>query len=200
MERGRVTLRFTSNRERRIWIWVVAIIVAIYSTLGLARVVADELDRRDLADAAFGGAFVLILLAIIALGLRMRPGGLEVGIAVGVIAVYVLVFVRMAIPEERTHVVEYGVVAILVHEALVERLRNDRPWWVPATLALGLTVVVGTVDEVIQLAIPSRVFDVRDILTNAISALLALVAKLLLVWANDRRHTRGGGPAGTELN
>ncbi len=45
-----------------------------------------------------------------ALGFSVRPGGVEVGIALGVITVYVLVFVRMAIPEERTHVVEYGVV------------------------------------------------------------------------------------------
>lgn len=185
---------FASERERRLWIWVVATIVAIYSTLGLARVVADELNRREIADAVFVSAFILILLAIAALGFKVRPGGLEVGIALGVIAVYVLVFVRMAIPEERTHVVEYGVVAILIHEALVERQRNELRIWFPATLALGLTIAIGTVDEVIQLAIPSRVFDPLDILTNAISALMALVAKLLLEWASRRRRTHHSGP------
>ncbi len=137
---------------------------------------------------ACGWAFILVLLAVVALGLLVGPGGLEVGIALGVVAVYLLVFVRMAIPEERTHVVEYGVVAILVHEALSERWRIGSGWGLTAISALGLTIAIGTVDEVLQLVIPSRVFDLRDILTNAISALMALAAKLALGWASERRR------------
>ena len=178
---------FTTRRERRLWLWTAVVVIAIYSTLGLARVLADELRSRELADAAFGWGFVLILLAIVALGLRTRPGGLEIGVALGVVAVYLLVLVRMAIPEERTHVVEYGIVAILIHEALAEQQTIDRPVRAPATTALGLAITIGAVDELLQLALPSRVFDVRDIVTNAVSALLALVAKLSLGWARAKR-------------
>lgn len=179
---------FATARERRLWLWTLLTVIAIYSTLGLARVLADELRRRDLADAAFGWGFIMILLAIVALGLRTRPGGLEIGIGFGVAAVYALVLVRMAIPEERTHLVEYGVVAILLHEALLERRRGGRDVPSPAITALGLSVAIGAVDELIQLALPSRVFDLLDILTNAISASLALAAKVALGWARDRRR------------
>ena len=189
-------LRFASRRERRLWAWTAVVVVAIYSTLGLARVLADELRRRELADAAFAVAFVLILAAIVAIGVRARPGGLEVGVVIGVVAVYTLVLVRMSIPEERTHVVEYGVVAVLVHEALVERRRGGLPVRWPAPTALGLAIAAGTIDEVLQLAIPSRVFDPRDIVTNSLSAGLALGAKLVLGLVADRTRRRGGRPMG----
>jgi hypothetical protein len=42
----------------------VAIVAAIYSTLGLARVLADGFRRQDILGAVFGLAFVLILAAI----------------------------------------------------------------------------------------------------------------------------------------
>ncbi|MEL7206922.1 MAG: VanZ family protein [Actinomycetota bacterium] len=173
-------------RERRLWIWTALVIAAIYSTLGLARTLADEFRRRDLLDAAFGLAFLVILVAIVAVGVRARPGGLEIGVALGVAAVYGLVFVRMAIPEERTHVIEYGVVAVLAHEALTERWQGRRAGWLAAVVALVLTIAVGAIDELIQLGLPRRVFDVADIATNSISAAMALGAKLALGWAARR--------------
>lgn len=63
---------FASDRERRLWLWTLAVVVAIYSSLGIA-------------------------------------------------AAYVLAFVRMSIPEERTHLVEYGVVGVFLYQALAER-------------------------------------------------------------------------------
>lgn len=176
--------RFTSAREQRLWLWALAAVVAIYSTLGLARTLADELVERQLIDTAFFWAFLAILAAIVLVGLRVRPSGAELGVWVGVAAVYALVLLRIVLPEERSHVVEYGVVAIIVHEALVERRANGGPLPVgPAPLALAITVAVGTVDELIQLVIPSRVFDVADIVTNAVSAGLAIAAKLAVTWA-----------------
>ncbi len=180
--------RFSSPRERRLWLWTLTVVVAIYSTLGLARSLAVELRHRGLIDAAFVWAFVLILVAIAALGLKARPRGLEIGVAAGILAVYAMVFIRMALPEERTHVVEYGVVAILIHEALTERASRD--WRVPppALTAIGVTIVVGAVDEFIQLFVPSRVFDPVDIFVNSVSAFMAVLAKLALGLAGRRRR------------
>lgn len=185
-----MALVFTSARERRLWVWTALVVAAIYSTLGLARTLAEEFRRRDILDAIFVVAFVAILLAIAAVGLKARPGGLEIGIALGVVAVYVLVFVRMAIPEERTHVIEYGVVAILLHEALTERRRHRAGVWSPTVIALGLTVALGAFDELIQLFLPSRVFDFRDVFTNASAALLAVLAKISVSWAGRHRQHR----------
>ena len=51
---------------------------------------------------------LLVGIAILTQGLRVRPGRMEVGIAVGVGAVFVLLGTRMAIPE-RSHLMEYAV-------------------------------------------------------------------------------------------
>ena len=46
-------------------------------------------------------------------GLKTRPGGAEVGVALGVAAVYLLLFLPMATSEARTHLIEYCAVAVL---------------------------------------------------------------------------------------
>ncbi|MDH3293485.1 MAG: VanZ family protein [Acidimicrobiia bacterium] len=190
-----MTLTFTSERERRLWIGTGLVVAAIYSTLGLARVLAEEFRQQGILEAAFTAAFVMILFAIGSLALRVRPGGLEIGVALGVVAVYALVFIRMAIPEERTHVIEYGVVAVLIHEAMGERRANGGAGWSPTVVAIGLALTVGTIDELIQLFLPSRVFDVADIFTNGVSAVMAVLAKLALSWAAGRRRQRRADPA-----
>jgi hypothetical protein len=47
--------------------------------------------------------------------------------ALGVTAVYGMVVVRMEIgPAERTHLFEYGLLAVLIYQALTERLGHGR--------------------------------------------------------------------------
>ncbi len=184
---------FTSDRERQLWFWAAAVVVAIYSTLGLARTFAGTLRERGLLDVAFVVGLALVVSAVVALGLRSRPGGVEIGVWVGVLAVYLLVLVRMAIPEERTHLIEYGVVAVLVLEALTERASRSRRVRTPALLTLLLTAAVGAVDEGIQGLLPDRVADVRDIGFNALAALMAVVAwTVLRLMARRGRGRRAG--------
>ncbi len=171
---------FTSRRERRLWAWALAVVVAIYSTLGLARTWAGMLRRRDLLDDAFLFSAFLIGAAIITLAVASRPNIAEVGVMLGVAAVYVMVLVRMALPEERTHVMEYGVVAILVLAALRERAGNGRRIPVPALLAFATAALLGVIDELIQLLVPARVFDPADMFVNAVSAAMAVVASVAL--------------------
>ncbi len=179
---------FASAREQRLWLWALAVVAAIYSTLGLARVLAGELRDRELIDASFVLGLILIGVAIVALAFKTRPGGFEIGIALGVAAVYLLVFLRMALPEERSHLIEYGVVAVFIHEALKERASQNRRVPVPALLAISLTAVVGVLDEGIQLILPSRVFDPIDMGFNALAALMAIVASLALSRARRWRQ------------
>lgn len=184
------TARFTSARERRLWIWTLVVVVAIYSTLGLARTVAGELRERELLDSLFAWGALLVLAATVTLALRIRPGGAEIGVAFGVAAVYLLVFVRMALPEERTHLIEYGVVAVFIHEALKERASHGRSIPAPALVALGAATLIGAIDEGIQLLVPSRVFDPVDIFVNFVSALMAIVASVMLAKARLLRPNR----------
>lgn len=171
---------FGSRRERGLWVAVVVVVVAIYSTLGLAGELAAELRNRQLLDGVFFAAFVAIIVGVVALARQSRPEGVELGVLLGVAAVWVLVVARMGIPEERTHLIEYGVVAALIHEALWERRRAGRRVVAPAGIAFGLSAVLGVVDECIQALLPNRVFDVVDIGFNVLAAGLAVAAGVVL--------------------
>ena len=101
---------FVSPRERRLWLWTLAVVVAIYSTLGLAGSLADVLDNRDLTTVSFALGMLLIGVTVVTQGLRTKPSGAEIGVALGVVVVYLMVLLRMALAE-RSHLIEYGVVA-----------------------------------------------------------------------------------------
>ena len=147
----------------------------------------------DLFDASLGGIRYRIshdpqmeLEAIVVQGLRSRPGSAEIAVALGVATVYFMVFVRMGSHEERTHLIEYGIVALLIHAAL-----NERAMWrphvpAPAVLAVTITTFLGVLDELIQALLPARVFDLRDILFNTLAAILAVGAIKALRWARQR--------------
>lgn len=182
----RAAFSFSSHRERHLWTWALAVVVAIYSTLGLAQTLAGALRDRGLLEATFVFCFVLVLATIVTQGLKVRPRGIEIGVVLGVAASYLMVFIRMAIPEERTHLIEYGVVAVFIHAALTERASQGRRVLVPALLAILATALVGVFDECIQAILPSRVFDPRDILFNVVAAVMAVAASVALNWARRR--------------
>ena len=185
---------FSSDRERRLWIWTAVVVAAIYSTLGLARLLVEHLGNDFVSVWLFLLGCLLVLLTVVTQGLKVRPGGAEVAVALGVAAAYLLILVRMSVPTERSHLVEYGVVAVFIHEALTERKRQGRRVPVPALLAIAAASLVGAVDEGIQKLIPSRVFDPVDILFNVLAAVMAVTASVAL-----RRARRWGaslaGPA-----
>ena len=184
---------FTSARERRLWLWTLAVLVAIYSTLGLARVLTRALLESGLLGASFPlvsflVAMFLVTATVIAHGLNARPGGVQLAVALGVTAAYLLVFLRMAGPEERSHLIEYGVVGVFIYEALAERASQGRRVPAVPVLAILATAAIGLLDECIQMFLPSRVFDPLDILFNLLAATMAVGASFTLAWA--RRWTR----------
>lgn len=181
---------FSSRRERRLWLWVLAVIVAIYATLGLAQQWAAALEERGLLDFTVGLfllCMLLVGLTILTQGLRVRPGGAEVAVFIGVATAYLLVLTRMTIPTERSHLIEYSIVGVLIHEALTERRGNGRHVPLPPVLAVLITVALGALDEGIQWLLPNRVFDPVDILFNTLAGTMAVGGSLALTWA--RRWT-----------
>ena len=179
---------FSSTRERRLWAWTLLVVAAIYATLGLATTVVGLLPDSGILSFFFVLAMLMIGVAVLTRGLQWRPGGVEIAVALGVAAVYGLVFVRMALETERSHLIEYGVVALLIYEALTERASQGRRVPMPALLAFLAAVVIGAVDEGIQWFVPVRVFDPQDILFNALAAFMAVAGSVALAWA--RRRTR----------
>ncbi len=181
---------FTSARERRLWLLTLAAVVGIYSTLGLASTLAGALLERGILDDAFLLGMFLVAGAVVLLGVKTRPSEGEIGVALGIAAVYLLVFLRIASPAERSHLIEYSVLSIFIYQALAERARNGSKVPLPGVLAWVATVLLGWLDEGIQAILPSRVYDIRDVGFNALAALLAIVACLALEWAR-RRSDKG---------
>ncbi len=155
-------------------------VVAIYSTLGVPLSLAGFLRDRGLLDILFVLGLLLVGATILTQGLKTRPGGAEIGVGLGILAIYLLVFARMAFAEERTHLIEYGVVAVFIYEALTERASQGRRVRVPAVLAVLVTSLVGLLDESIQIFVPTRLFDYRDVLFNVLAAVMAIAASAAL--------------------
>ena len=178
---------FKIDRERRLWLWVLAVVVAIWSTLGLAGTLAQTLRQSNLLGVAFFLGFLATIAAIVFSGLSSRPTGREIWVGLGIAIAYGMVVVRMGVPlAERTHLFEYGLVGVLVHRALSERRRCGRWAPAPAPLAVVITALLGWIDEGIQAVLPNRVYDIRDVAFNALAGFMAVGASLVLMWVRRR--------------
>ncbi len=177
---------FSSAREKRLWIWVLVVILGIYALIFIGRPLSGYLRDRALLTNAFWVAIYLTLGTVLWHGWKRRIGRWEIGIWMGVAAIYLLLFLRMASPEERSHLIEYSVLAVFIHEALRERQRNGIKVWRPAILAVALSSGIGILDELIQLLVPSRVFDPIDLVFNTGASIIAMVASSVIRWVRRK--------------
>ncbi len=186
---------FSSNRERRLWSALVIVLGGIYATLAHVPAIAAILrERNQLTGLMFVGSLVALVVITIFF-IRGRPGRAEIAVAVGILIVFLTAWLRIRIgtPEERTHLFEYSLVAALVHEALLERRENGRRVPLPAILALAISIGLGWLDEGIQSLLPNRVYDLMDVLFNALAATIIIGARWTLAfvrrWVGARRSS-----------
>ncbi len=176
---------FTSHREKRLWIWVFAVIAAIFMTIFLGQPLANIISNKNLQGITFGIAMIMIGGTIFTYGFRSRPSRTEWVTVIGLTSVYIMLFLRLALPE-RTHLMEYSVLAIFIHNAFSERVRNGKKIPGMALLTIVLASLIGVLDESIQYLIPGRVFDLQDIAFNIFAAVLAVSASRTFHWIKTR--------------
>ena len=174
------TTLFASPRERRLWVWTLIVLLAIYASLGLARTIADFLRENGLLQLSVVAITFVVLVPLAWQWVKKRPGWSEIGVALGIALAYWLTILRIENPAERTHLIEYGVVAALIHMALLERTQNGREVVMPAAVAVGATALLGLLDEGIQFILPNRIFDWQDVFFNAFAGFMVIVARLAL--------------------
>lgn len=179
-------VQFKSNREKKLWIAVLIVLLGIIAVLFFGRPFAGMLRERGMLANFFWLAIILVLSTILWHGVRKQPGKLEIGLWIGISAIYLLMFLRMASPEERSHLIEYSVLAIFVHEALKERKRSGGKVSRPAWTALAITIIIGLADEAVQLFMPNRVFDSFDLLFNTLAASLAIGCSEAFSWLRKK--------------
>lgn len=178
---------FTSKRERRLWLWTIAACAAIFATLALSGTMALQLASQNVAAGFFLLASLLVLVTALVQGLKGKPSGAQLMVFLGILAAYIMIGVRMNSQVERSHLIEYGVVAIFIFEALKERKSNGRNVPAPALLAIVATSLIGLIDECAQLFIPHRVFDPVDIAFNTLAAVMIVGSSLAFAWV--KRYT-----------
>ena len=172
------------------WYLVLAVIAAIFSTLGFGGWLAGELAAAGLLEAAaaiiFLAGLILVVATVLVQGLVHRPSGLNLLIAVGAIAVLLMLFLRTAVLAERSHLIEYAVLGAFVYAALAERAAAGRRVPFAWLWALAFTTLVGTLDETVQIVVPGRYFDPVDILFNFLAATFAIAGRAGIGWTHRR--------------
>jgi hypothetical protein len=166
--------RRLSNR----WLAVAAWIAVIYAAIPFVRSLRDAFAARWPAQALGFAVMGVVAAATAAALLASRRRRRRVRIAdiawLGGIATGLIVWTHLLMgqPEEAVHFVEYGVLGILVYRAL--RPTIDNPGVFVAAALVG--TIVGTVDEIIQWAVPDRYWDFRDLVLNGGASVLVQIA------------------------
>ncbi|MDH3743617.1 MAG: VanZ family protein [Acidobacteriota bacterium] len=181
--------------EKRLWILAALWLLLIYSTLYLVRGPIEYLRDRNLLRATvalvFAAAAGWIFLAV----RRRRPGWREWTLLVAAAGLYLVGLWWLEQPEERLHLLEYGLLAGLVYSALLERrgfggrVPAQRAPFSIVVAAAGFTLLAGWIDEGIQHLLPNRHYDLRDVVLNLAAGLLTVGAMHL---ATAARHRDGG--------
>lgn len=180
---------FTSPREKLLWICVVLVMAVIFATLFVANPLVDFFKNQNTQAVIFLCGMFLTGLAILINAIKLKPGSIELAVWIGIAAVSLMLFLRLGIPE-RSHLIEYSILAIFMYEALRERKRNGIHIRRPALLALILSFSIGILDEAIQYVLPNRVFDPIDILFNGMVITMAIGFTLFINWL--RKHFTKG--------
>ncbi len=161
--------------EWRSWLYAAVWSCVIFCTIPFARkfgdIIKEHIGHGFFLFATVAGVIAAGILAFTTLRRRSLPLS-AYGWLLGILTVFIgYAYYLRHIPVEPIHVLEYGILGLLVYRALVHRIR-DYSVYVIAMLIVGL---IGVIDEYIQWVIPSRVFDLRDIRTNVIAGGLAQI-------------------------
>lgn len=130
---------------------------------------------KTLIGPKFSLLIDIVLIAVMAclmvMLVKIKPTWKQWVLALSIFCLYGYGLKILNIPEERIHLLEYGLLSFLV----LKMYLTDRPsillyWQTFLTVSF-----IGTLDEIIQYFIPIRVGDVRDIILNIVSGLLGLL-------------------------
>ena len=154
------------------WKCAFAVIAAIALTLFLSSSLNKLFHSQTVSAIGFLVVMGLVGFTLLTQGLDARLKNIEIGVIIGFVAVCLMFFLRLSLPE-RSHVIEYSVLAVFIYEALLERASHGGmqfPWaW-----AIAISSLTGVVDECAQLFLPDRFFDTDDILFNTLASLFGV--------------------------
>jgi len=183
-------MRSGRGAERRWWVAVAATIGATYASLSWMQVALDALRERNLLRKSIVAAAAVAAASVVGWLLRRRAGWREWLMLALCAVVYAVVATRFEVIQERIHLLQYGLVALLFLGALEARASGGTGAFLDATAtafrpaagAVLLTAAAGWLDEGIQGVLPNRHYDLRDVGLNALAGAMAVGTLAGLRW------------------
>ena len=179
------TTLFTSKREKRIWACVIFIVIGIFCSLFVGQPLLNMLKDQNLQAVIFLIGLFIIGVMIIVAGLVRRANTIEWLLLLGISVVYIMFFLRLGL-SERSHLIEYSALAITIHQALIERAKQIGKIRFLNVYAILISIIIGIIDELVQIALPDRVFDFEDILFNSLASFMAIATSVGLQFIQKR--------------
>jgi len=168
------------ERSHKPLMWTVAILILAYAPIGRP---IQKFLREQLTAALGSGGMMLFVLALFLVGgiffiytsrLWRLPLTNILSTAIILLAGIGYSF-SLPLPEERIHLVQFGLLGLLSCSSLRGERTNLRRWiWRPFLFVF----LVGVADEVLQGFLPDRVFDIRDILFNTLGGIWGILLYL----------------------
>lgn len=168
------------SKQIQYWGLTAAWTILIYSTLYIVRPICEFLKKYTPFNLIVWSIFVLIsawIIYLVFFHVRWRRASSYLLFS-GIVVCYVVVLFWLKIPEERIHLIQYGILACLV----VRALRLDLPPLAAYAGAFVLTSLLGLGDEGIQHVLSNRYFEWKDVYLNAVSGGLGL-----LLWSSFQK-------------
>lgn len=174
---------FTSTREKSLWILAGVVLAAILTTLVFGGQLLELTENKRWIEQSTFNLFLVLVISLLLSGWKSKKQRIEFWIYGGAAAVIGMALLRMDLTvAERSHMFEYGLLSILIYEALKERVRNGNPIKLPAVSAFAIVGLIGLIDELVQLFIPYRVFDWVDIGFNFFASAFGILLSLGVSW------------------
>ncbi len=121
-----------------------------------------------LATLAFGLTFIIFIV-------RNKPNLIKTSILVLVLLAGPAFSWRLKLPQERMHILEYGLLGWLAGRDIIKKDKKIKG----TILACLFSISVGLLDEGFQRILPYRVFEMRDMGINVLSGIWGVVLYLL---------------------
>lgn len=178
------------------WIGVAIVWFTILSTLFVGMPLARFFKDQDIQAAFFLLGMTFVGVTVATYTFKKKAGKWELAIIMGLVALYTMWLLRLGLAE-RSHLIEYSVLAIFVHRAMMESLQNHLSNLKILVSTFILSFVLGAIDEGFQYFIPQRVFDMEDLVFNAMAILFALLSIQLVKWIR-RKSFNSNRSTGTD--
>ena len=168
--------------HRSPWTWLVLYVALVYASSPFTPALVQALKANASGRALLTVVPLLAVVALVPIAVRLgqaRRGRVRIVPLLAIVALYAAVWsglCRGAV--EAVHLSQYGLMSILALRALRDMVS------VPIAYGGGvlLTVAASWGNELIQSVLPNRVYDLRDVALDGLSALLAV----MVVWQVER--------------